>query len=85
VTYNSTEVAIFDYDDYKKLKSTLIYINRTYPNTNVHVVTVETDTGKSIFYFYLEDELTWFLELRTNIDYSLVNHVTTLDDIKELL
>jgi hypothetical protein len=85
VTYNSTEVAIFDYDDYKKLKSTLIYINRTYPNNKVNVVTVETDTGKSIFYFYLEDELTWFLELRTNIDYSLVNHVTTLDDIKELL
>lgn len=84
VTYNSTEVAIFDDDDYNKLKSTLIYINSTYPN-NVHVVTVETDdTGKSIFYFYLEDELTWFLELKTNIDYSLVNHVTTLDDIREL-
>ena len=85
VTYNSTEVAIFDDDDYNKLKSTLIYIDSTYPNTNVHVVTVETDTGKSIFYFYLEDELTWFLELRTNIDYSLVNHVTTLDDIRGLL
>ena len=85
VTYNSTEVAIFDDDDYNKLKSTLIYIDSTYPNTNVHVVTVETDTEKSIFYFYLEDELTWFLELRTNIDYSLVNHVTTLDDIRELL
>ena len=85
VTYNSTEVAIFDDDDYNKLKSTLIYIDTTYPKTNVHVVTVETDTGKSIFYFYLEDELTWFLELRTNIDYSLVNHVTTLDDIRELL
>jgi hypothetical protein len=85
VTYNSTEVVIFDNDDYKKLKSTLVYINITYPNTNVHVVTVETDTGKSIFYFYLEDELTWFLELRTNIDYSLVNHVTKLDDIRELL
>jgi hypothetical protein len=85
LTYNSTEAVIFDDDDYKKLKSTLIYINRTYPNTNVHVVTVESDTGKSIFYFYLEDELTWFLELRTNIDYSLVNHVTKLDDIRELL
>ena len=86
VTYNSTEVAIFDDDDYNKLKSTLIYIDTTYPNTEVHVVTVETDnTGKSIFYFYLEDELTWLLELRTNIDYSLVNHVTTLDDIRELL
>jgi hypothetical protein len=85
VTYNSTEAVIFDDDDYKKLKSTLVYIDRTYPNNNVHVVTVETDTGKSIFYFYLEDELTWFLELRTNIDYSLVNHVTKLDDIRELL
>jgi hypothetical protein len=85
LTYNSTEAVIFDDDDYKKLKSTLMYINMTYPNTNVHVVTVETDTGKSIFYFYLEDELTWFLELRTNIDYSLVNYVTTLDDIRELL
>jgi hypothetical protein len=85
VTYNSTEAVIFDDDDYKKLKSTLIYINRTYPNNEVNVVTVETDTGKSIFYFYLEDELTWFLELRTNIDYSLVNHVTKLDDIRELL
>lgn len=84
VTYNSTEVAIFDDDDYNKLKSTLIYINTTYPNTEVHVVT-KTDTGKSIFYFYLKDELTWFLELRTNIDYSLVNHVTTLDNIRELL
>jgi hypothetical protein len=86
VTYNSTEVAIFDDDDYNKLKSTLIYIDTTYPNNNVNVVTVETDTGKSIFYFYLEDELTWFLELRTNIDYSLVSHVTKLDDIRgELL
>ena len=84
VTYNSTEVAIFDDDDYNKLKSTLTYIDSTYPNTVVHVVT-KSDTGKSIFYFYLEDELTWFLELRTNIDYSLVNHVTTLDNIKELL
>lgn len=84
VTYNSTEVAIFDDDDYNKLKSTLTYIDSTYPNTNIHVVT-KNDTGKSIFYFYLEDELTWFLELRTNIDYSLVNHVATLDDIKELL
>lgn len=83
VTYNSTEVAIFDADDYKKLKSTLIYINRTYPNNKVNVV--KTDTGKSIFYFYLDGELTWFLELRTNIDYTLVNHVTKLDDIKELL
>ena len=84
VTYNSTEVAIFDDVDYNKLKSTLTYIDSTYPNTVVHVVT-KSDTGKSIFYFYLEDELTWFLELRTNIDYSLVNHVTTLDNIKELL
>ena len=84
VTYNSTEVAIFDDDDYNKLKSTLTYIDSTYPNTVVHIVT-KSDTGKSIFYFYLEDELTWFLELRTNIDYSLVNHVTTLDNIKELL
>lgn len=85
VTYNSTEVTIFDDDDYNKLKSTLTYIDTTYPNNGVHVVTVETDTGKLIFYFYPEDELTWFLELRTNIDYSLVNHVTTLDDIRELL
>lgn len=85
VTYNSTEVAIFDDADYNKLKSTLTYIDSTYPNTDIHVVTAESDTGKSIFYFYLEDELTWFLELRTNIDYSLVNHVTTLDDIKKLL
>lgn len=85
LTYNSTEAIIFDDDDYKKLRSTLIYIDRTYPNNEVNVVTVETDTGKSIFYFYLEDELTWFLELRTNIDYSLVNHVTKLDDIRELL
>lgn len=84
VTYNSTEVTIFDDVDYNKLKSTLTYINSTYPNTNIHVVT-KSDTGKSIFYFYLEDELTWFLELKTNIDYSLVNHVTTLDNIKELL
>ena len=84
VTYNSTEVVIFDDDDYNKLKSTLTYIDTTYPNTNIHVVT-KNDTGKSIFYFYLEEELTWFLELRTNIDYSLVNHVTTLDNIKELL
>lgn len=84
VTYNSTEVAIFDDDDYNKLKSTLTYIDSTYPNTVVHVVT-KSDTGKSIFYFYLKDELTWFLELRTNIDYSLVNHVTKLDDIRELL
>lgn len=84
VTYNSEKVPIFDDVDYNKLKSTLTYINSTYPNTNVHVVT-KSDTGKSIFYFYLEDELTWFLELRTNIDYSLVNHVTTLDNIKELL
>lgn len=84
VTYNSTEVAIFDDVDYNKLKSTLTYIYSTYPNTVVHVVT-KSDTGKSIFYFYLEDELTWFLELRTSIDYSLINHVTTLDNIKELL
>lgn len=84
VTYNSTEVAIFDDVDYNKLKSTLTYIDSTYPNTVVHVVT-KSDTGKSIFYFYLEDELTWFLELKTNIDYSLVNHVTTLDNIRELL
>ena len=84
VTYNSTEVAIFDDVDYNKLKSTLIYIDTTYSNTNIHVVT-KNDTGKSIFYFYLKDELTWFLELRTNIDYALVNHVTTLDNIRELL
>ena len=84
VIYNSTEVAIFDDVDYNKLKSTLTYIDSTYPNTVVHVVT-KNDTGKSIFYFYLKDELTWFLELRTNIDYALVNHVTTLDNIRELL
>lgn len=84
VTYNSTEVAIFDDVDYNKLKSTLTYIDSTYPNTVVHVVT-KSDTGKSIFYFYLEDELTWFLELKTNIDYSLVSNITILDDIRELL
>ena len=84
VTYNSAEVPIFDDADYHKLKTTLTYLETTYPNNNVHVVT-KSDTGKSIFYFYLKDELTWFLELRTNIDYSLVNHVTTLDNIKELL
>ena len=84
VTYNSTEIVSFDVGDYNKLKSTLTYIDSTYPNTNIHVVT-KSDTGKSIFYFYLEDELTWFLELRTNIDYSLVSNVTTLDDIRELL
>lgn len=84
VTYNSTEVAIFDDVDYNKLKSTLTYIDSTYPNTVVHVVT-KSDTGKSIFYFYLEGELTWFLELKTNIDYALVSNVTTLDNIKELL
>lgn len=85
VTYNSEEVVIFDDADYHKLKTTLTYIGTTYPNTDVHVAVVETDTGKSIFYFYLDEELTWFLELKTNIDYALVSNVTTLDDIKELL
>lgn len=85
VTYNSEEIVIFDDTDYHKLKTTLTYIITTYPNTEVHVVTAESDTGKSIFYFYLEDELTWFLELKTNINYALVSNVTTLDDIKALL
>lgn len=85
VTYNSEEVTIFDDADYHKLKTTLTYIYTTYPNTDIHVVVVETDTGKTIFYFYLDEELTWFLELKTNIDYALVSNITTLDDIKELL
>ena len=85
VTYNSEEVVIFDDADYHKLKTTLTYIDTTYPNAEVHVVTSERDTGKSIFHFYLEEESIWFLELKTNIDYSFVNHVTKLDDIRELL
>ena len=85
VTYNSKEIAIFDDADYHKLKTTLTYIYTTYPNTNTHVVVAETDTGKTIFYFYLDEELTWFLELKTNIDYALVSNITTLGDIKELL
>lgn len=85
VTYNSEEAVIFDDTDYHKLKTTLTYIDTTYPNTDVHVAVVEDDTGKSIFYFYLDEELTWFLELKTNIDYALVSNVTTLDNIKELL
>ena len=85
VTYNSTEVAIFDDADYHKLKTTLTYLVTTYPNNNIYVAVTETDTGKSIFYFYLEDELTWFLELKTNINYALVSNVATLDDIKALL
>lgn len=85
VTYNSEEVPIFDDTDYHKLKTTLTYLDTTYPNENVSVAVVEDDARKTIFYFYLDEELTWFLELRTNIDYALVNNVTTLDDIKELL
>ena len=85
VTYNSAEVPIFDDADYHKLKTTLTYLETTYPNNNVYVAVTETDTGKSIFYFYLEEELTWFLELKTNIDYALVSNVATLDDIKALL
>lgn len=85
VTYNSEEAVVFDDADYHKLKTTLTYVYTTYPNTDVHVTVVKTDTGKTIFYFYLNEELTWFLELKTNIDYSLVSNVTTLDDIKELL
>lgn len=85
VTYNSEEVPIFDDADYHKLKTTLSYLLTTYPNDNIYVAVTETDTGKSIFYFYLEEELTWFLELKTNINYALVSNVTTLDDIKALL
>lgn len=85
VTYNSEEVPIFDDADYHKLKTTLTYLETTYPNDSISVAVVEDDTRKSIFYFYLEEELTWFLELRTNIDYALVSNVTTLDDIKALL
>ena len=85
VTYNSEEAPIFDDADYRKLKTTLTYLETTYPNDNIYVAVTETDTGKSIFYFYLEEELTWFLELKTNIDYALVSNVTTLDDIKKLL
>lgn len=85
VTYNSVEAPTFDAADYHKLKTTLTYLETTYPNDNISVEVTETDTRKSIFYFYLKEELTWFLELKTNIDYALVSNITTLDDIKELL
>lgn len=85
VTYNSEEVVIFDDDDYHKLITTLAYIDKTYPNDDVHVVVMEENEGKATFYFYLGDASAWFLMLRTNINYSIVSNITSLDDIRELL
>ena len=98
VTYNGEDVGMINGNDYLKLKSTMYYIDNTF-NDNIHVVVAEnvesienTDDPEhpnvkrtSVFYFYLSDASTWFLELKTDIDYALVSHITTLDDIKELL
>lgn len=99
VTYTAEDVMMIEKDDYRKLQSTLIYIETTFQNNDIHVVVAEdvksienpedpenpTIEETTIFYFYFSDAPTWFLELKTNIDYSLVSNVTTLDDIKELL
>lgn len=98
VTYNGEDVGMINGRDYLKLKSTMYYIDNTF-NDNIRVVVAEnvesienTDDPEhpnvkrtSVFYFYLSDSSTWFLELKTDIDYVLVSHITTLDDIKELL